>query len=40
MKVWGNKLELDTGFAQKIFEAARVFIVQNLVLGVRPRSER
>ena len=33
MKVWGNELELDTGFAQKSLEAARAFIVQHLVLG-------
>ena len=33
MKVWGNELELDTGIAQKSFEAARAFIVQHLVLG-------
>ena len=34
VKVWGNELELDTGFAQKSFEAAGAFIVQHLVLGV------
>ena len=33
MKVWGNQLELDTGIAQKRFEAAGAFIVQHLVLG-------
>ena len=33
MKVWGNELELDTGIAQKHFEAAGAFIVQNLVMG-------
>ena len=33
LKVWGNELELDTGFAQKSLEAARAFIVQHLVLG-------
>ena len=33
MKVWGNELELDTGFAQKSYEAAGAFIVQHLVLG-------
>ena len=32
VKVWGNELELDTGFAQKSFEADGEFIVQNLVL--------
>ena len=33
VKVWGNELELDTGIAQKSFEAAGAFIVQHLVLG-------
>ena len=33
VKVWGNELELDTGFAQKSFEDAGEFIVQHLVLG-------
>ena len=33
MKVWGNKLELDVVIAQKSFEAAGEFIIQNLVLG-------
>ena len=33
LKVWRNKLELDTGLEQKSFEAARAFIVQHLVLG-------
>ena len=33
LKVWRNKLELDTGLEQKGFEAARAFIVQHLVLG-------
>ena len=33
VKVWGNELELDTGFLQKSFEAAGAFIVQHLVLG-------
>ena len=33
VKVWGNELELDTVFAQKRFEAAGAFIIQNLVLG-------
>ena len=33
MKVWGNELDLDTGFTQKRFEAARAFIVHHLVLG-------
>ena len=27
MKVWGKELELDSGIAQKRFEAARAFIV-------------
>ena len=40
VKVWGNELELETGFAQKHFEAAGAFIVRNFLLGVRPRSER
>ena len=34
MKVWGNELELDTGIAQILFEAAGAFIVQHLVMGV------
>ena len=33
MMVGGNKLELDTGIAQKCFEAAGSFIVQYLVMG-------
>ena len=33
MKVWGNELELDNRLAEKRFEAAGAFIVQNLVLG-------
>ena len=33
VKVWGNELELDTGFAQKRFQAAGAFIVQHLVMG-------
>ena len=33
VKVWGNELELDTGFAQKRFEASGAFIVKHLVLG-------
>ena len=32
MKVWGKELELETGIAQKSFEAGE-FIVQHLVLG-------
>ena len=33
MNLWGNELELDTGIAQKSFEADGAFIVQHLVLG-------
>ena len=33
MNLWGNKLELEAGIAQKRFEAAGAFIVHNLVLG-------
>ena len=33
IKVWGNKLEPYAGIAQKSFEAAGAFIVENLVLG-------
>ena len=33
VEVWGNKLELDTRFAQKSFEAAGAFIAQHLILG-------
>ena len=39
MKVWGNKLEPYAEISQKRFEAAGAFIVEHLVLGVRPRSE-
>ena len=34
MKVWGNKLEPYAVIAQKSFESAGAFIVNNLVLGV------
>ena len=33
VKVWGDELDIDTGFAQKRFEANGAFIVQHLVLG-------
>ena len=33
VKVWANELEHDTGFTQKLFEAAGAFIVHNLLLG-------
>ena len=33
MKVRRNELEIDSGIAQKLFQAAGAFIVEHLVLG-------
>ena len=40
MKVWGNKLELDTVIAQKILRPPGHSLFSIWYWGVRPRSER